>query len=434
MAEIKPIKAWRYNDKLQKQIENLTSPLFDVVSPKQREALYKNPLNSIHLSVPLGGSESADMAAERLLKWKKEGVLVQDPLPGIYVYYQYFTLPGSSREMVRKGFITFIKAYDWDEKIILRHENTIPQSVNDRIEVLDKTQLNVSATHGLYSDPDFELEKYMDESMKSPLGELEDYQGVREVVSVIHDAKVIKKFIDKIAPQQIILADGHHRYEGSFLYRKKMMEQNPNHTGQEGYNYHMMYLTNANSDDLRILPTHRLIKNIPDFSESEILEKIKDDFFIKEVENPEDIHEIILGKQWAFGLLFKDNNYKIRLKPEKINELKWNFPDEVKSLDLTVLHYFFVEKVLGIKGEEQRSSENIEFERNFTACTRKLFSNEVQCALITKEISMEQVYKVCNTGFTMPQKSTYFYPKTICGFLFGSIQEDEFELPTYFRL
>lgn len=434
MAEIKPIKAWRYNAELQKDIESLTSPLFDVVSAKQREVLYRNPLNSIHLSVPKGGEESADMAAERLKKWKKEGVIKQDPLPGIYVYYQYFTLPGSTREFVRKGFITFIKAYDWDEKVILRHENTIPKSVNDRIELLDKTQLNVSATHGLYSDPDFELEPYMDESMEMPLGELEDYQGVREVVSVIHDAKIIKKFIEKIAPQQIILADGHHRYEGSLLYRKKMREKNPHHTGQEGYNFHMMYLTNSDSDDLRILPTHRLIKDIPDLSEKEILKKLEEDFIIKTLENPEDVHEIILGKKWAFGMLFKENTYKIRLKPEKIGELKWNFPDEVKRLDLTVLHYFFIEKILGIKGEEQRSSESIQFERNFTACIRKLLKDEVQCALITKEISMEQVNKVCNTGYTMPQKSTYFYPKTICGFLFGSIQEDEFELPSYFRV
>lgn len=434
MAEIKPIKAWRYNTELQKEIESLTSPLFDVVSAKQREALYKNPLNSIHLSVPKGGENSADLAADRLVKWKKEGIIKQDPLPGIYVYYQYFTLPGSTRERVRKGFITFIKAYDWDEEVILRHENTIPKSVNDRIELLDKTQLNVSATHGLYSDPDFELEPYMDESMEMPLGELEDYQGVREVVSVIHDAKIIKKFIEKIAPQQIILADGHHRYEGSLLYRKKMTEQNPNHTGQEGYNFHMMYLTNSDSDDLRILPTHRLIKDIPDLSEKEILKKLEEDFIIKTLENPEDVHEIILGKKWAFGMLFKENTYKIRLKPEKVSELKWNFPDEVKHLDLTVLHYFFIEKILGIKGEQQRSSESIQFERNFTACIRKLLKEEVQCALITKEISMEQVYEVCKTGYTMPQKSTYFYPKTICGFLFGSIQEDEFELPSYFRL
>ena len=434
MAEIKPFKAWRYHQDLQQQLDTLTSPLFDVVSPKQREALYKNPLNSIHLSVPKGEDDAAELAADRLEKWKKEGIIAQDALPGIYVYYQHFNLPGDTKENVRKGFICFIKAYDWNENIILRHENTIPKSVNDRITLLEKTQLNVSATHGLYEDPVFELEAYMDESMLTPLGEIEDYQGVREVVSVIHDAKIIQKFIQKISPQKIILADGHHRYEGSMKYRQQMMEQNPNHNDQESYNYHLMYLTNSHSDDLRILPTHRLIQGMNGFSEDKILEKLQEDFIIKTVENPEDIHEIILGKQWAFGLLFKDNTYKIRLKPEKISALHWPFPDVVKQLDLTVLHYFFIEKILGIKGEEQRSSEHIQFERNFTACIKKVISSEVQCALITKEISMEQVNQVCGSGYTMPQKSTYFYPKTICGFLFGSIKEDEFNLPAYFRL
>ncbi len=433
MAEIKPIKGWRYNSDLQAEIESLTSPLFDVVSEKHREALYKEELNSIHLSVPKG-PDASNKAAIKLEEWKKAGIIKQDAIPGIYVYYQYFTLPGSTREFVRKGFISFIKAYHWDENVILRHENTIPKSVNDRIEILEKTKLNVSATHGLYSDKDFQLEQYMDESMQSPLSELEDYQGVREVISVIHDAKIIREFIDKIAAQKIILADGHHRYEGSMLYRQKMMKENPHHTGEEAYNYHMMYLTNGSSDDLRILPTHRLIQGLEHLTEESILEKLQEDFLIKTVENATDINEIILGKQWAFGLIFKGNTYKIRLKPEKIGTMTWPFPDVVKQLDLTVLHYFFIEKILGIKGKEQRSSEHITFERNFVNCLTKVMQDEAQFALITKEISMEQVNQVCKSGYTMPQKSTYFYPKTICGFLFSSIEENEFILPPYFRL
>lgn len=433
MAEIRPIKGWRYNKQLQAQIDNLTSPLFDVVSEKHREALYKDEYNSIHLSVPKG-PDASDQAKEKLAQWKQHGIIKQDPLPGIYVYYQYFTLPGSLKEHIRKGFICFIRAYDWDEKVILRHENTIPKSVNDRIDILEKTQMNVSATHGLYTDTDFELEGYMDESMLMPLSEIEDYQGVREVISVIHNAKIIKRFTAKVADQKIILADGHHRYEGSMLYKQKCIAENTKHTGEEAYNFHMMYLTNSASDDLRILPTHRIIQGYKDIDESDILKKLEEDFIIKKVENASEIHEIILGKKWAFGLLFKENTYKIRLKPENITQLKWPFPEVVKHLDLTVLHYFFFEKILDIKGEDQRSSENISFERNFYNCLTKVQSEEANMALITKEISMQQVQEVCMSGFTMPQKSTYFYPKTICGFLFSSIAEDEFSLPPYFRL
>lgn len=427
MAEIRPFRAWRFNEELSKDIEAITSPLFDVVSEKQRSNLYKNPYNSIHLSVP----SSVDDAAEIAKKWKEESIILQDQIPGIYVYYQYFSLAGQTKEYCRKGFICNIRAYDWDEGVLLRHENTMPHSVNDRIDILTKTQFNVSPTHGLYTDPEFELEHFMDESMGNPIYETEDYQGVRDALSVIHDKKVIEHFLTVLEDKRIILADGHHRYEGSLLYRKKMQESNPNHTGDEGYNFHMMFLTNTEAEDLRILPTHRLIKGLPDLDEKDLLERLSEDFIIKNIEDAYMINEIILGKLWAFGLLFKNSAYKIRLKPERIEHLKWKFPDEIKELDLTVLHYFVIEKALGIPGREQRSSNSIEFDRSFSDCLAKVIKEEVQLALITKDISMEQVKTVCYSGYTMPQKSTYFYPKVICGFLFGSILEDEFQEPHY---
>ncbi|TRX60861.1 DUF1015 domain-containing protein [Fulvivirga sp. M361] len=427
MAEIRPIQAWRFNEELSEKIDQLTSPLFDVVSKKQRAKLYQDPINSIHLSVP----NSSNEAAELLKIWKKEGILKQDSLPGIYVYYQHFSLAGSTTAYCRKGFICNMKAYDWDDQVLLRHENTIPKAVNDRVELLEHTQLNVSPTHGLYTDPSFELEKYMDESMLNPIYETEDYQGVRDVLSVIHDRKIIEQFLRVLGDKQVILADGHHRYEGSLLYRKKMTAMNPRHKGDEGYNYHFTFLTNTEAKDLRILPTHRLVKGLESIDEAKLLAKLEEDFIIKPVEDAHMIKEIILGKKWAFGLLFNENTYKIRLKPERITTMPWNFPDEIKELDLTVLHYFVIEKALGIAGKDQRTSEIIEFDRSFSDCLAKVIREEAQLALITKEISMEDVKKVCYSGHTMPQKSTYFYPKVICGFLFSSIKEDEFQPPVY---
>jgi len=432
MAEIKPIRAWRYNDSLAKDIDTLTSPLFDVVSDKQRKSLYQNPLNSIHLSVP-EGPDASTRAAHLLKQWKKEGVFVQDKLPAIYVYYQYFKLSGSSKEYCRKGFISHIRTYDWSENVVLRHENTIPKSVNDRIELLEKTELHVSPTHGLYTDDSFTLEKYMDEAILSPVYECEDYQGVRDVLGVIHDAYTIQKFIDFIKDKTIILADGHHRYEGSLFYKKKKTEQNPVHTGKEGYNFHLMYFTNTEAGDLRILPTHRVIKGISDFDEDQIIEKLKVDFEVKEIEDADTLNEIIVGKKWAFGILLKDKTLKVKLKPESLSKMKWHFPDEVKELDLTVLHYFIIEKILGIQGKDQRQSENIAFDRSFSDCLTKVIGGDAQMAIITQDISIEEVKKVCHSGYTMPQKSTYFYPKVICGFLFSSIKENEFQSPTYSR-
>ncbi|MEM8895858.1 MAG: DUF1015 domain-containing protein, partial [Bacteroidota bacterium] len=94
-----------------------------------------------------------------------------------------------------------------------------------------------------------------------------------------------------------------------------------------------------------------------------------------------------------------------------------------------VMHYFIFEKILDIPGKEQRASRHISFERNFTACHDKVISGESQFAVITKDIPIETVKEVCKSGYTLPQKSTYFYPKVICGFLFGSIKDDEFKSP-----
>ncbi|UYN88354.1 MAG: DUF1015 domain-containing protein [Cyclobacteriaceae bacterium] len=430
MAEIKPVRAWRYNQELAQTIESLVSPLFDVVSEKQRKTLYQNPYNSIHLSVPLG---SAHHARELLDQWKQEGIIKQDKLPGIYVYYQYFKLPGSNKEYCRKGFVCHIRTYDWNEQVILRHENTIPNAVNDRVELLEETQLHVSPTHGLYTDADHVLEAYMDEAIQTPIYETEDYQGVRDVLAFIHDATVIQKFIDVIKGKNIILADGHHRYEGSLLYKTKMRSTQPHHSGNEGYNFHLMYLTNTEADDLHILPTHRLISGLPDFNEEVILKKLEPNFMIKPIEDADTLNEIIIGKPWAFGLMFRENNYKVRLKPEVIDSMTWHFPEVVKRLDLTVMHYFIIEKALGIPGKEQRQSKNISFDRSFSDCLKKVLTSEAQLAIITNEVSIEDVKKVCASGATMPQKSTYFYPKVICGFMFSSIKEDEFQTPAYSR-
>ena len=424
MAEIRPFQAWRFHPRFTQRIAELSSPLFDVVDEKQRERLYHNEYNSIHLSVPLG-AQPAETALGTFNKWKAEKVIVRDPKPAIYVYYQHFNLPGEKKSYCRKGFISFIKAYDWSENIIMRHENTIPKAVNDRKELLEKTKLNVSATHGLYTDQNFELEYYMDEAMRNPIYDEEDYQGVRDVLAIIEDPEVIQRFVTKIAEQKIILADGHHRYEGSMAYRNAMTEQNPNHTGDEWYNFHMMFLTNTEAHDLRILPTHRLVKGIEDFDDVHLLEQIDRFFTIKEIPDPSMLHEVILGKKWAFGLLLEDQAYKIRLKPEVFDMMDWHFPNEIKELDLTVLHYFVFERILGIKRDEQRRSEKLEFERSYTACVSKVIRKQAQMAFITKDISIEEVKKVCRSGFTMPQKSTFFYPKVICGYHFGDVSEGQ---------
>jgi uncharacterized protein (DUF1015 family) len=428
LAEIQPLRGWRYNATLSTDIDAYVSPLFDVVSAKQREALYRNPLNSIHLSVPRGDDPN-EAALVRLREWEASGVLRQDELPGIYAYYQYFRLPGSPREYCRKGFMCHIRAYDWDENVVLRHENTLPASVNDRAELLARTQFQTSATHGLYRDEEFELEAYLDEAMRSPLLETEeDYQGARDVLAVIQDAAIIRRFQAVLARREVILADGHHRYEGSLAYRQaRELAADGRATGREPWNYHLMYLTNAAADDLRILPTHRLLLDLPgNLSADELLTRLAPYFTVLPTDDASDLPEIIAGKKWAFGLYVDGQAFKIRLRPEVHAQLSWDTTEEVKALDLTVLHFFVLEKVLGIVGPDaQRAWTGVAYVRNFTECLQRVDRGEARAAFIVNEVTMTEVEAVCHSGAVMPPKSTFFYPKTIGGFLFSSIADEE---------
>lgn len=424
MAEILPIKAWRYSEDFTDQLEDLTAPLFDVVSEKQRQTLYTNPLNSIHLSVPQG-PDSEKRAAAILKSWKEKGIIQQDDVPGIYVYYQYFRLLGEREERCRKGFIAQIKAYDWSERVILRHENTIVSAVNDRIALLRATEIQVSPTHGLYVDEENQLEHYMDLAMETPLYELDDYQGVREVLAVIRDPKVIGKFLKVLEKKQVILADGHHRLEGAIEYRKEMANQFPN-AKWKGSDYHLMYLTNTKGNHLKILPTHRLFYGL-EISKDEFLEKIGEWFIVRKFDDSEELGSYSFQRKWSFGLVLEEESYVIKLKEEKFPEVRIDLPEVVRQLDLVILHDVMFDKILGIPSPDQRNSDKITYERNFSRCLQEVRNGKASFAVITRELELSQVLEVCSTGEVLPQKSTYFYPKALGGLLFASINQKEFE-------
>ena len=202
---------------------------------------------------------------------------------------------------------------------------------------------------------------------------------------------------------------------------KQQMSTNPDHTGNEGYNYHLMWLTNTEAGDLKILPTHRLIRDMEAFNENAMVNKLEKYFTVKPVPNPDIMPEVIADQSWSFGLISADNAYRLRLKPQVFATMRWNFPEEIKALDLTVMHYFIIQEVLGLQGRDQSTSPCIEYERSFAACLNRVMQKEVQLALITNEISISDVKTVCSSGYTLPQKSTYFWPKAICGFVFCQI-------------
>lgn len=424
MAELLPLKAWRYADELGEQLEKLTAPLFDVVTSKQRDLLYQNPLNSIHLSVPQG--ENGHLAAQKLLaQWKSKGILVQDDIPSIYVYFQYFRLPGEKVERCRKGFMAQIKATPWEESQILRHENTMVSAVHDRMDLLRATEIQASPTHGLYEDLNQELEPLMDRAMEQPLYELEDYQGVRELLARITDFTIIAQFLKTLSAKKVILADGHHRLEAAIAYRKEQ-EAVKVSSDWKAADYHLMYFTNVVGNHLEILPTHRLYYGeIPD--KDSFFKAIEEWFEIRPLGDSAELSNYSFQRKHSFGLVWEDSAYVIKFRQDRFDQVAPSSPEVVRQLDLVLLHDVVFDKLLGLSPEEQRTTPALAFERNFSRCVQQVQCGNAKFAIITREIALSQVIEVCNSGQVMPQKSTYFYPKALGGMLFATVNQEEFD-------
>jgi uncharacterized protein (DUF1015 family) len=427
MADIRPFRALRYNPDKIRDINLKFSPLFDVVNPLQIEQLRRIPNNSIHLSVPV----STQHAVKKLRDWREKKVLIQDPLPGIYIYYQRFTLHGQDREYTRKGFISMIRMKEGADDDIILHEDTITSSVNDRIELLEKTLLNVAPTHGLYEDPEFSLESLMDSYMEKPLYQYIDYQGVINMLTIVQDPADIQAFMAVLRDKPVYLADGHHRLESSRVFRDKQQAQKQL-SPDAIVNFHLMYLTNMSSDDFRILPTHRVWKPANGSDISVILGKVSSFFEIKDVTNSRQaLFETVHLNPGTIGMVHQSGQWLLSLRSgvDVVKDNGLDLPPELKKLDYTVLHYFLLDRILGIPYRAQHLSDAIVYEKDYFSAVRDVESGKGAIAFIMNEVNLEQMLRICAVGAKMPQKSTYFYPKVVCGLVFGSIDENENQSP-----
>jgi uncharacterized protein (DUF1015 family) len=433
MARIRPFRGFRYNPEKVREVNRKFSPLFDVISKEEAAKLYLIPDNSIHLSVP----KSQPEAVQKLREWKDKKILLQEALPSIYVYYQEFSLFGESRSFTRKGFVCMIEATDIREgmkqKGIVLHEDTIASSVNDRIGLLQDTLLNVAPTHGLYDDPKFELEKIMDRYMQHPVYNYIDYQGVINKMAIIQDPRDIRPFLQVLDKKVVYMADGHHRYESSRVV-SETYRQKGDAVPNSMMHYHLMYLTNLASDDLRILPTHRVVSQVPTaLTDSELIQKLETWFYVRESDKRTPMHEEIRpGKNrlTRIGMARGGRRWILDLKPlPNRPKSRFDIPDPVKNLDYTRLHEFVLDNVLGIRYEDQAHSTRLQFIKDISDAMYLSDSDPGKIAFLMNGVTMQEMMAVCNTGAKMPMKATYFYPKVLCGMVFASIADEDNATP-----
>ncbi len=425
MAEVRPFKSIHYNTILIDDLSEVVAPPYDVISKGQQENLYKRSPNNI---VRLDLNHEPDpypAAAAEMQRMLKEKALVQDEIPAIYPYFQTFkALDGGT--VTRRGFISWIRLEPFEAGVVLPHEHTLSGPKMDRLNLMKATKASFSQIFGIYGDPTKTIEKEYDKlAGQKPFLEA-DQDGVNNKVHRITDGKLVGVFQKLLSGIPVYIADGHHRYETGLEYRRQMREKNPQHTGNEPYNFIMMYFTNMFDSGLVVYPTHRMLHSVAGFAEDKLMDAVKKYFDMLQKSNLEELAEILATSgPHSYGLVMPQKKYylmKLKSSSDVLSIVKEDLPASVKKLDVTLLHDFVLRQTLGISKEAQEKKLNINYTIEKGEVDEAVQSGKAQLGFIMNATKVEQVKEVADAGAVMPQKSTYFYPKLLSGFLLSSLE------------
>lgn len=432
MAHIIPFSAMRFDKNTVCDLSAVTAPPYDDISAEQQSRLYdRHPFNVIRLE--LGTQiEDDDEYSNRYIRsrnilneWFESGILGCFDEPSIYVYGQEFTLK-NGRTLFCKGVMCLVKLEDFENGVILPHEDIMQRERNDRYNLIDATGANFSAVYALYNDSDSTVTDAVNSVTVSTPPETEFVAGdARQRLWKITDDETVSKIQNAFEDKTLFIADGHHRYAAALSYRNMMRDKNPYHTGNEPYNYIMMFLCDIHDPGLVVFPTHRLVKNVLEYDENDVIARLKEDFFVEKIPLSKEAGEEIeihlsqntgkkifamyTGKEYYYSLILKDLETAKAAHPDK--------SDAYACLDVTVLHSLVLEKIFNIDKESMQAGRSLVYTRDFGEAGEMAKSPSVWCAFFLNPTKIEEICDIALAHETVPPKTTYFYPKIITGLI-----------------
>ncbi len=429
--EIKPFRAYRFDQAVVGDVGDCIAPPYDVIDDDLRERLYnKNKYNIIRLTK--GKTAPSDnqsnnrytRAAEYLSAWIKTGVLKADATETIYAYVQEFELTG--RKSRRLGFIALAKLEEFG-KGVRPHEYTLEEPKIDRLNLRKATRAQFGLVFMLYKDRQNIADKIIENAARQkPLIDFLDEQNVRHQIFAVTGKDEIAAMTKMISTKPCIIADGHHRYETGLRYYKE--------TGDPAAQYQLTAFVNSCQPGLFVLATHRLIENIRGFDADKLINDLKHSFDVtrfafdsnstKQQAKKKMLTEMKVrfdADRNAFGIYTGSSAFYVATLKDKrlMNAAAPDTSDAWKALDVAVLHKLILEKHLGIDDQRLADGGNIEYVKDtgqaIDLSIEKIDRKEKQAAFFVNPTKLEQIEEVTAAGERMPQKSTYFFPKVFTG-------------------
>ena len=427
MAEIKAFKGLRYTEKAG-DIGNLCCPPYDIINPEQHEALLrKDEHNLVRLELPaFDGCE--DMApykgsAETLRFWLSQDILRRDEQECLYIYEMAFSALGSSYTV--KGFISLVKLEPFSKGVILPHEETLSKAKTDRFNLMKATGCNFSQIYSLYMDEDGSVFDLINASSRSaPDSEFTDGDNVTHRLWCVSDPAVISAVTAKMSDKKLYIADGHHRYETALNYQR-YVQDNLDETGTS--DYVTMMLVNMENSGLVVFPTHRIVRDLPNFDYNAVCEKCREYFtvtpYLNREKGEQGLERAYAEGRKAFVLFTGDNNYTL-LELNDISVMEQFIPGGSKALrelDVSILHTLILERIFGIDKENMANQVNLTYTRSADEALATVDGQRANCAFLLNPTRVSEIRDVAAAGEKMPQKSTYFYPKLTTGLVMNKI-------------
>ncbi len=418
MPEVLPFKGIIYSSEKVKG-EEVVSPPYDIITPDMKEELYqRSPYNVVRIDFGKdyeGDNETNNRytrAAEYLKKWLEEGILLYTDEEAYYLYEVEYAVRGERRLM--RGIFGRARITELCEGVY-PHEATHSKPKTDRLNILRYCKANLSPIFSIYNRPNIEIRDIFNKyAALSPYMEAFDSDGFKHRMWIIQDRSDVQRIREALRDITIYIADGHHRYETALQYMKERISTNPSHSGQEPYNYVLMYLVNIADGGITILPTHRLVKGLAGLETGELLNPLKKFFDIVTVDTKDAVVEIMKHHKGAIGLALRDERkgFLLTYKGGDLSEIK----GPLRGLEVTILHELIFKKVYNIK--------EIDFEMDPVVAIRRMEKEGYDGVFFLNPTRIKDVEEVALNCLRMPPKSTYFYPKILTGFVINPLEGD----------
>jgi uncharacterized protein (DUF1015 family) len=445
MAEIVPFRGIRFAASRGRALGQLLAPPYDLISLEQRdELLHRSPHNVVHITV--GEDRAGDgqltnrytRAAEYWASWQLQGILRRDPAPALYPLEQSFWAP-DGRHVRRRGFMAAVRLHEFREGVIVPHEKTLAAPKADQLELLRSVRANLSPLFGLYRDRAGATARALDVAMAAePVAESDSDDGVHHRLWRLDAPEAVAAIQAIVADKRIFIADGHTRYETALAYRRQLEEANPGLPPEGGHHYALMFLCPMSDPGLILFPTHRLVYGVKDFQIPAFVERLQRYFTIETL--PEDIRRPA-GRAWAVSklaehaskstafLMVSAEDHKARVLTLRddadLEEAELPANETLRALDVTVLHSVVLQHILGLSLRTQENQENLTYARDAGEAVNRVLSGEHQVGFLLNPTPMWQVEAVGDAGETMPQKSTFFYPRLQSGLVMREVNPRE---------